>query len=100
MCAASSPWGWIISKNDRAHRPQKRKAGTYYEKDLQDRSGLRQLRPEDAANTVAGVEKATVSFMTQKMKVEFAEGADPHDTMENVLSACKKVEDDCEIFDI
>ena len=28
---------------------------------------------EDAANTVAGVEKATVSFMTQKMKVEFAE---------------------------
>ena len=55
---------------------------------------------EDAANTVAGVERATVSFMTQKMKVEFAEGADPHATMENVLSACKKVEDDCEIFDI
>ena len=55
---------------------------------------------EDAANTVSGVEKATVSFMTQKMKVEFAEGADPHATMENVLSACKKVEDDCEIFDI
>ena len=25
---------------------------------------------EDAANTVSGVEKATVSFMTQKMKVE------------------------------
>ena len=55
---------------------------------------------EDAANTVAGVEKATVSFMTQKMKVEFTEGADPHATMETVLSACKKVEDDCEIFDI
>ena len=33
---------------------------------------------EDAANTVAGVAQATVSFMTQKMKVEFAEGADPH----------------------
>ena len=55
---------------------------------------------EDAANTVAGVEKATVSFMTQKMKVEFDEGADPHDTMVKVLAACKKVEDDCEIFDI
>ena len=51
-------------------------------------------------NTVAGVASATVSFMTQKMKVEFAEGADPHDTMVNVLAACKKVEDDCEIFDI
>ncbi len=36
----------------------------------------------------------------QKMKVGFAEGADPHDTMVNVLAACKKVEDDCEIFDI
>ena len=55
---------------------------------------------EDAANTVSGVAKATVSFMTQKMSVEFAEGADPKATMQSVLSACKKVEDDCEIFDI
>lgn len=58
------------------------------------------LKMEDAAKKVEGVTDATVSFMTQKMKVEFAEGADPHATMENVLSACKKVEDDCEIFDI
>ena len=35
---------------------------------------------EDAANTVSGVAKATVSFMTQKMNVEFAEGADPKAT--------------------
>ena len=55
---------------------------------------------EDAANTVAGVAKATVSFMTQKMNVEFDEGADPKATMQNVLAACKKVEDDCEIFGI
>ncbi len=55
---------------------------------------------EAAANTVAGVEKATVSFMTQKMSVEFADGAEPHETMEKVLSACKKVEDDCEIFGV
>ena len=44
---------------------------------------------EDAANTVSGVAKATVSFMTQKMNVEFAEGADPKATMQNVLAACK-----------
>jgi cation transport ATPase len=55
---------------------------------------------EDAANTVAGVDKATVSFMTQKMSVEFAEGADPAATRQQVLKACKKVEDDCEIFGI
>jgi cation transport ATPase len=52
---------------------------------------------EDAANTVEGVLKATVSFMTQKMKVEFAEGADAALVMPEVLKACKKVEDDCEI---
>ena len=55
---------------------------------------------EDAANTVAGVAKATVSFMTQKMNVESDEGADVKTTMQNVLSACKKVEADCEIFGI
>ena len=55
---------------------------------------------EDAANMVAGVAKATVSFMTQKMNIEFDEGADVKATMQNVLSACKKVEDDCEIFGI
>ena len=53
---------------------------------------------EDAANTVEGVLKATVSFMTQKMKVEFDEGADPAATMQDVLKNCKKVESDCEIY--
>ncbi len=52
---------------------------------------------EDAANQVAGVAAATVSFMTQKMKVEFADGADPKEVMPRVLDACKKVESDCEI---
>jgi len=55
---------------------------------------------EHAAAGVPGVAGATVSFMTQKMNVEFAEGADPHATMQKVLAACKKVEDDCEIFGI
>ena len=52
---------------------------------------------EDTANKVEGVAKATVSFMTQKMKVEFAEGADALAVMEEVLKACQKVEPDCEI---
>ena len=53
---------------------------------------------EDAANTVAGVASATVSFMTQKMNVEFEEGADHKAVMQQVLKNCKKVEDDCEIY--
>ena len=52
---------------------------------------------EDAAKKTAGVKTATVNFMTQKMIVEFAEGADQKATMKAVLKACKKVEPDCEI---
>ena len=53
---------------------------------------------EDAARKTAGVQSATVNFMTQKMIVEFAEGQESKAVMENVLAACKKVEPDCEIF--
>ena len=52
---------------------------------------------EDAAKKTEGVANATVNFMTQKMIVEFAEGADQKATMKAVLKACKKVEPDCEI---
>ena len=53
---------------------------------------------EDAAKNTAGVKDATVSFMTQKMKVEFDEEADVASVMQDVLKNCKKVESDCEIF--
>ena len=53
---------------------------------------------EQAAQKTHGVAAATVSFMTQKMKVEFAEGADADAVMQQVLKNCKRVEDDCEIF--
>ena len=56
------------------------------------------LKMEEAAKKTEGVADAVVSFMTQKMKVEFAEGADEKQVMADVLKACKKVEDDCEIF--
>lgn len=56
------------------------------------------LKMENAANKVSGVNKATVSFMTQKMNVEFAEGADEKAVMQEVRKACKKVESDCEIY--
>lgn len=53
---------------------------------------------EDAARKTAGVQNATVNFMTQKMIVEFNEGQEPDKVMHDVLKACKKVEPDCEIF--
>ena len=53
---------------------------------------------EEAARETAGVKDATVNFMALKMNVEFEEGADPKEVMQEVLKNCRKVEDDCEIF--
>ena len=52
---------------------------------------------ENTTRKVEGVASAAVNFMTQKMTVEFTDGADPAAVMKNVLKACKKVEPDCEI---
>lgn len=52
---------------------------------------------EQAASKVEGVAKAVVNFMTQKMIIEFTEGADIKAVMKTVLKECKKVEPDCEI---
>ena len=56
------------------------------------------LKMEEAAKKTEGVQDATVSFMTQKMKVEFEDGAAADTVMQEVLKNCKKVESDCEIF--
>lgn len=56
------------------------------------------LKMEEATKKVSGIVNATVSFMTQKMSVEFAEGADEKEVMKAVVKACKKVESDCEIY--
>ena len=56
------------------------------------------LKMEDASKKTEGVLDASVSFMTLKMKVEFAEGANPQEVMERVRENCKKAEADCEIF--
>ena len=52
---------------------------------------------EEAARKTPGVADCVVNFMTLKMIVTFAEGAEPKAVMKNVLANCKKVEDDCEI---
>jgi copper chaperone CopZ len=53
---------------------------------------------EDATKKTDGVANAVVNFMTQKMTVEFEDGASEKDVMKNVVKNCKKVEDDCEVF--
>ena len=68
------------------------------------KNGLVSARNQFVSQTMAiteqveGVASATVSFMTQKLNVEFAEGADEKAVMKAVVKACKKVEADCEIY--
>ncbi len=52
---------------------------------------------ETATKKVEGVADAAISFVTQKLKVSFAEGAEPAAVMPEVLKACRKVERDVEI---
>lgn len=53
---------------------------------------------EEAVNKVQGVESAVVSFMTQKMKVEFAEGADQEAVLSEILKVAKRIEPDFAIL--
>lgn len=53
---------------------------------------------EEAVKNTPGVKDAALSFMTLKLKVEFEEGADPAEVMQQALKNCKIVEDDCEIY--
>lgn len=53
---------------------------------------------EGEVKKVEGVVDATVSFMTQKMKVEFAEGADVDAVLAQIVKVAKKVEPDFEIL--
>ena len=53
---------------------------------------------EDAAKHTAGVKDASVSCMMLKMNVEFEEGQNPKEVMQQVRKNCKKVEDDCEVY--
>lgn len=53
---------------------------------------------ERAAETTEGVAAVTLNFMTQKLIIEFAEGADPAEVMPRVLKNCKKAAHNCEIY--
>jgi len=52
---------------------------------------------EDAINKLDGVNKATISFMTQKMTLD-ADDARFDDIVKEVVKTCKNVEPDCEIL--
>ena len=53
---------------------------------------------EAAAAKTPGVQSAVVNFMTQKLTVDFADGADPAKVMAQVVKNCRRAVHDGEIF--
>ena len=49
-------------------------------------------KAEAAAKKVAGVADLSINFMTQKMTVVFAEGADESKVLKEILKTARKVE--------
>ena len=49
---------------------------------------------EKAVGEVAGVVTVSISFMTQRMKVEFSEGADVEAVLGEMLRVAKNIEPD------
>lgn len=52
---------------------------------------------EAAANKTEGVKSAVVSFMTQKMTVEFEDGANVDAVAKEIAKKCKKIDSDFEM---
>lgn len=52
---------------------------------------------ESAINKIDGVESATISFMTQRLTMEFDESR-MDEILDSAEKACKKVDDDCSII--
>lgn len=53
---------------------------------------------EIEAKNTEGVKDCSINFMMLKMKVTFEDGVDEKEVMKNVLTNCKKIEKDCEIY--
>lgn len=53
---------------------------------------------EEAVSKIAGVQKASVSFLSQKMTIE-AEAADHPAILEEAKKVMKKIEPDCIVLD-
>ena len=49
-------------------------------------------KSEDAAKKVEGVRDLAINFMTQKMTIEFTEGADEKKVLKDILKACRKID--------
>lgn len=53
---------------------------------------------EDAAKKIVGVRNVVISFMTQKMKVEFEDDVDAEAVMDEITRTAQRIEPDFKII--
>lgn len=53
---------------------------------------------ENAINKLPEIESATVSFLTQKMVINYVDGADEAEALAAIKKVIRKVEPDCEVL--
>lgn len=53
---------------------------------------------EEAIKKIDGVKDANVSFIMQKLFVEFAESANEKSVLKTIIKTCRKIEPDCSII--
>ena len=52
---------------------------------------------EAACSRLDGINSVSINFMTQKIAIDFADGASVPDVLKSILKACRKVDRHCEI---
>ena len=53
---------------------------------------------EAACSKLDGVKSVNVNFMTQKIAIEFEDGASAPDILKSILKACRKIDRHCDIY--
>lgn len=53
---------------------------------------------EQAIKKIPGIHDATVSFMTQKLFVDFEEDSDIPSILSEIIKKCRKIESDFELY--
>lgn len=53
---------------------------------------------ENAARKVSGVKTLTISFMTQKMKIEYEDDVQPEEVLKEILRVAKRIEPDFKVL--
>lgn len=53
---------------------------------------------EEACSKLDGIRSVSINFMTQKIAIDFEDGASAPEVLKNILKTCRKIERHCEIY--